>query len=349
MAPITSSWSIEEKNYNENFNKKVLPWVRGFKVKMFKGIKEKKLAYMCFQKKGALKAIVISNGRTEYISKYFELAYDIYHSNLNVSVCLYDHRGQGLSERILADPRKGHVEDFNYYVDDFAKIIKLVKSMGHTDVYVWGQSMGGGIAIRTAQKHQNLISGMILFSPLLGLYTKPLPNWLADGIAKVMTWLNMGERFIPGTTYYKVDPSIEGLKNNQNIRSLPRWTMTENFLLPSQKEWAHETIGGGTVHFLHQILKTVKAMAKDAHKVTIPTLLIQAGDDAHIDPKKQDSFCKRAKNCKLYTFNQEKYRNKEGSLPLHELFMDYDNIRNEVLQRSFQFMKDLGVQTTTSD
>ena len=33
---------------------------------------------------------------------------------------------------------------------------------------------------------------------------------------------------------------------------------------------------------------------------------------------------------------------------LHELFMDYDHIRNIVLQKSFQFMKDLGVQATTS-
>ena len=165
LTPLTNSWSIEETNYKEVFDQKVLPWVRGFKVKTFQGLKDKKLAYLCFPKKCASQAIVISSGRTEYIPKYFELAYDIFHSDLLASVCLYDHRGQGLSDRVIKDPRKGHVEDFEYYVTDFAKMIELVKSMGHKEVYVWGQSMGGAIAIRTAQRYPKLMSGMAFFLP----------------------------------------------------------------------------------------------------------------------------------------------------------------------------------------
>lgn len=54
--------------------------------------------------------------RIESYVKYAELAYDLFHSGFDVLII--DHRGQGRSGRMLSDPHRGHVDNFNDYVDD---------------------------------------------------------------------------------------------------------------------------------------------------------------------------------------------------------------------------------------
>jgi lysophospholipase len=59
-------------------------------------------------------AIIVSNGRTESFLKYKEVIYDLY--TQGHSVFIVDHRGQGLSGRLLAGEAKkqmGHVRDFH--------------------------------------------------------------------------------------------------------------------------------------------------------------------------------------------------------------------------------------------
>lgn len=60
--------------------------------------------------------IVICPGRIESYVKYAELAYDLVHTGFDVLII--DHRGQGLSGRMLSDTHRGHVDNFSDYVDD---------------------------------------------------------------------------------------------------------------------------------------------------------------------------------------------------------------------------------------
>ena len=50
-------------------------------------------------------------GRAEFIEKYFETVREL--RARGFAVATIDWRGQGGSERALADPRKGHVGDFS--------------------------------------------------------------------------------------------------------------------------------------------------------------------------------------------------------------------------------------------
>ena len=158
-----------------------------------------------------------------------------------------------------------------------------------------------------------------------------------------MTWFNMGERFIPGETYYIPDPTLKGFKLNKNIRSLKRWNMTEkNFSYP-EKKWRQEPIGGATVSWLREALKISWVITKNAHKILAPTLLLQAGDDHNVIPENHVSTCQKAKDCKIFSFQNEKFRDKNGLLPRHELLMDTDNTRNIIFKKGIQFMEKLGV------
>ena len=58
--------------------------------------------------------IIVVHGRTEFIEKYFETVNDL--RRRGFAVLVFDARGQGGSDRLLTNRRKGHVRDFADYV-----------------------------------------------------------------------------------------------------------------------------------------------------------------------------------------------------------------------------------------
>lgn len=107
---------------------------------------------------GARGALVIAPGRSEPSYEYAETAMDFIARGF-APVYVIDHRGQGLSPRLLPDPDKSHVEDFDDYIDDFgifvAEVQADLKDLGARDdlpLYLTSNSMGGAIAIGYFQK-----------------------------------------------------------------------------------------------------------------------------------------------------------------------------------------------------
>src|ERR1700681_349677 len=68
--------------------------------------------------------VCIFQGRTEFIEKYFEVARELYARGF--AVASLDWRGQGRSERALADSRKGHVTGFAKYGIDLETFVRNV-------------------------------------------------------------------------------------------------------------------------------------------------------------------------------------------------------------------------------
>lgn len=89
--------------------------------------------------------IVVCPGRIESYVKYAELAYDLVH--MGFDVLIIDHRGQGLSGRMLPDTHRGHVDRFSDYVDDFAAFWQQDVQPGPwRKRYILAHSMGGAIS-----------------------------------------------------------------------------------------------------------------------------------------------------------------------------------------------------------
>lgn len=84
----------------------------------FTGVDDIPVRFVRFRAQHHDRVVVICPGRIESYVKYAELAYDLFH--LGFDVLIIDHRGQGRSGRLLADPHLGHVNRFNDYVDDLA-------------------------------------------------------------------------------------------------------------------------------------------------------------------------------------------------------------------------------------
>lgn len=134
-------------------------------------------------------ALVISPGRSEPSYEYAETAIDFIARGFG-PVYVVDHRGQGLSPRLLADLSKGHIEHFPDYIKDFAVFVDAVQadlaSLGAPDapLFLTSNSMGGAIAIGYFQmtgadnpfRAAALVSAMIHVNYIS--YTDKDPSWL---------------------------------------------------------------------------------------------------------------------------------------------------------------------------
>ncbi|WP_089279068.1 alpha/beta fold hydrolase [Antarctobacter heliothermus] len=139
---------------------------------------------------GAKGALVIAPGRSEPSYEYAETAIDFIARGF-APVYVIDHRGQGLSPRLLADPDKSHVEDFDDYILDFAQFVAAVEAdllalgaASDLPLFLTSNSMGGAIAIGYLQQVGGdtpfdaaaLVSAMIHVNYIS--YTDKPPRWL---------------------------------------------------------------------------------------------------------------------------------------------------------------------------
>ena len=89
---------------------------------------------------GARGAVFLCSGRTEYIEKYGRVIGELTARGFSVVTC--DWRGQGLSDRALADPMKGHVGDFAEYQRDVEAVLASPEAaaVGPPRVMIWPPS-----------------------------------------------------------------------------------------------------------------------------------------------------------------------------------------------------------------
>ncbi|HTR51503.1 MAG TPA: lysophospholipase [Kofleriaceae bacterium] len=113
-------------------------------------------------------ALVIVHGLKDYSARYAHLASRAAAAGFDVYA--YDLRGHGRS----AGPRVAP-DDWNDYVDDTDRFLKLVESREPgKPVFLFGHSMGGAIAARTAEVHAPKLAGLILSGPAIAIDAPPL-------------------------------------------------------------------------------------------------------------------------------------------------------------------------------
>ncbi|TCD54352.1 alpha/beta hydrolase [Alloscardovia theropitheci] len=146
-------------------------------------------------------SIVMLNGFTETVEHMIEIAYYFWQAGYDIYIP--EHRGHGLSPRDVDDLGVIWIDDYRRYVADVEKLIQSVvrphaqQAFGDkAPVYVYGHSMGGGIAIALAEHAPSLVDKYVLTCPMVAPRST-LPDWLTKVVASVGAIFKSKSRIYP--------------------------------------------------------------------------------------------------------------------------------------------------------
>ena len=139
--------------------------------------------------------VCIFPGRAEFIEKYFETVRDL--QARGFAVAILDWRGQGLSERLLADRQKGHVKDFyEYGLDMDAFMNQVVLPDSPPPYFALAHSMGGAIVLRACHDGRRWFDRVVLSAPLIALPRNKLTG-VAGTTLTLMKLIGRGNAYVP--------------------------------------------------------------------------------------------------------------------------------------------------------
>ena len=315
---------MDESSLSTSFQKLAVPYfehgISGF-ITAPDGIR---IQYRYFRgthsKKGT---IVIANGRTEFMEKYSELVYDL--KNSGYSIVLYDHRGQGASERLLTDPLRGYVAKSTDYVNDLSQLIEeVVKPESKGPLFILANSMGGAIATQYLIENPNTVSAFVAVSPMYAPGLKGIPQEVAFRIFEGVCFFNSKD-IVYGQSY---DPFTLNYETNSVTTSAGRF----NYALELLKTHPSFAVGGPTNQWTLEAIRMGLDIKLKAAQLLTPTLIFQAGNELIVLPEAQNEIQSAAKDAQLLNVAGAK----------HELLMERDELRKPVLAKLVRFFDSYG-------
>lgn len=308
-----NAFAINEADVSKTFMSRLVPAMlteaqRG----KFEGVNKAQINYYVVHAADPKGVIIISPGQSESSLKYAEVIYDL--KGLNYTIYIIDHRGQGESSRLLADPVKSHVGDFNDYVSDFSKfVLEVVQPEKYKSSFILAHSMGGAVAAGFLKHNPKAVTGVILSSPMFEIN----PGWYgqvgAIALASLLDLAGFSYNYAPNQKPYNPNAKFE---DNKVTSSRARFDLRKNLY----NTYPQLQVGGTTVRWAQESLGYTAKLRISDNLFQVPTLLFQAGRDQLVMPDGQNRLClvKNPNFCKALRFPKAQ----------HEILMETDSIRN---------------------
>lgn len=312
----------QESHFEQAINKEIADLWSTRKEGFLRSPDRRNLFWVSLTSERHTKAIVVVNGRIECTYKYQELFYDLYRQGYNIYS--YDHRGQGLSDRLVKSRDIGYVEEFDDYVQDLALMVKQFDLSRYKKRFLLGHSMGGNVIARYIQTHpKHSFDAMALSAPMFGVniawYLKPIARW----VGQLLTAFHAEPTYAPGQAPYYSKPYKGNLLSQSHTRY--QWFRQ---LYDNQPELQ---VGGASTRWVWQGLISCKQSFLMTRQVKIPLLLLQASNDQIVANDAQVQFIKKLaktnRHCAMHIIYGAK----------HEIFFEQDKYRNQALQSTLQF------------
>jgi lysophospholipase len=258
--------------------------------------------------------VCLFGGRAEFIEKYFEVIADL--RRRGFAVATMDWRGQGGSQRMLPNPRKGHVRGFWEYDGDLIRFMKDIVLPDCPPPFIGlGHSMGGNILLRNATMPGLWFERIVLSAPMIAISDSCLGTAASRAkiYAEAASLLGMSTAYVVGgsdelTSTYK----FEG---NSLTSDYERWLRTKAVLdlAPSLG------IGSPTVGWLRAALRSCRQLGAPDFpaRINVPLLMFAAANDTVVSTRAVEDFAVRAKvsSCILMPGSQ------------HEILQENDAVR----------------------
>lgn len=259
--------------------------------------------------------VVLLQGRNECIEKYYETIIDL--SRRGFGVATFDLRGQGGSDRLLADVERGHVGDFQHYAADiepFFRQIVLPDCRG--PYYVLAHSTGALVALLAAPLLANRVERMVLSAPFLGLPHGSVSPRNAARIASLMHAFSLGSAYLDGGPRQS-----EPTPFDQNVLTSDPGRHARNVDI---YRWYPEFALGGVTATWVRAASRATALVADPDftaSLNIPVLIVAAGAERVVDPIATERFGHRLRVGGIVTIDGAR----------HELMQEADFFREQFL------------------
>ena len=228
--------------------------------------------------------VVLLQGRAEFIEKYFETVRDL--RARGFAVATFDWRGQGLSDRKLSDPHKGHVRNFAEYAIDLEAIMEqVVLPDCPPPIFALGHSMGGAIAIRACHDGSRWFERVVLSAPMIALPPSAMLR-IAGPLARALRFMGRGSAYVPnggpatiGTEDFLGNPlTSDPVRYARNVAVL--------------QEEPTLGLGSPTVAWADAALRAMKRFAEPGYSTQLrqPILMVAAGRDEIVSTAAIESF-----------------------------------------------------------
>jgi alpha-beta hydrolase superfamily lysophospholipase len=172
-----------------------------------------------------------------------------------LTVYTIDHRGFGRSEGLA-----GHIDNYQTFVEDSAAVIREIhKRHPDANIYLLGHSMGARFATYVAARYSNLLAGVLYINPWVQeTITIPIGKTLAifaSGLLKSRRpWQVAG-----GSEVMTTNPEAVAM-----LHTDIHWQRTQ------------------TASFLVQLFIMRLGLLKQARRIGLPTLVMQAENDQSV-------------------------------------------------------------------
>jgi len=257
--------------------------------------------------------VCIFQGRGEWIEKYFETVRDL--RARGFAVATIDWRGQGLSERALADRRKGFVRDFSEYDADLEGFMReIVLPDCPPPLFAIGHSTGATVLIRAAYRGHRWFDRVVLIAPLVGLADAgALPA--ASMIVRVLRLTGFGTMYVPGAAGAALEtrPFADNIVTSDPVRYA-----RSAAILEAEPALA---VGRPTVAWVDAAFRATRTIRERgyASQIRQPMLIVSAGQDVVVSNAAIEEFASQLRSGSQLVVVGAR----------HELLMEQDRFRSQ--------------------
>lgn len=262
------------------------PVPEGAELVWFEGAAGRKLrgCVIPARKFAARGTVIVCPGRTEFIEKYFETAQDLL--SRGFAVLILDWPGQGLSDRLLDDREKGHIDNFQTFMGALARGLDRFDTRLPRPFVSLAHSMGGAIALAALSERLVKVDAAAFCAPMWGLKARFF------GI-RYLVW---AMRVMGRSGDYARQPGPpERFETNIVTHDERRWRIQRD-LVDAAPELA---IGPVTWGWLGASLDIVRNFARSSQleSLNIPVLVASAEQEELVDNETHASICERLPDC----------------------------------------------------
>lgn len=231
---------------------------------------------------------VISHGFTETVEKYKENIY--YFLKAGYHVYMPEHCGHGRSYRMKGMTEElslVHIDHYRRYVDDLLFVSRIAaREFLELPVYLYGHSMGGGIAAAAAAQAPDLFRKTVLSSPMIRPLCGSIPWPVASLAVKILCVAGKKDKYVI------IHHPYEGKERFEDSSSVSKARF--DYYQEKRRREPLFQMCAASYGWFREAVRLNRYLQKKAWKrISCPVLLFQAERETLVSKKEQERFIRK--------------------------------------------------------